>query len=131
MTLQQIPSEFPYTYMRKNSFSFFISAVFVGSQYFYSYPVPGDEVFLEEGLRRHIERDNGGEVGENRVHGVSRLLPRNPQILLQRPHNRGEDRLRGLVRVHGNTRTCKRTEIRKLEAEKSSRAPARGPRTLR
>ena len=34
----------------------------------------GNEVFLEEGLGRHVVGDDGRQVGQDRVHSMTRLL---------------------------------------------------------
>ena len=60
-----------------------------------------DEILLQEGLGAHVVHDGGGKVVEDGVHGVAGLLPRHPEILLQRPGNAGEDGLGRLVGVQG------------------------------
>ena len=52
-------------------------------------------------------------MGEDGVHGVAGLLARDAQILLQRPHNGGEDGLGRLVGVHRDTGACKQKFCKK------------------
>ena len=44
---------------------------------------------------------------EDGVHGVARLLPGYPEILLKRPSNRREDGLSSFVRIQGTGGSCK------------------------
>ena len=52
-----------------------------------------DEILLQEGLGAHVVHDGGGQVLEDGVHGVPGLLPRHPEVLLQRPGDTAERRM--------------------------------------
>jgi len=65
----------------------------------------GDEELFNESPGAQIVTEANGQVLQDGFNGVTRLLARNPQIFLQRPRHRRENRLRCLVRVHWHCRT--------------------------
>ena len=76
-----------------------------------------NEVLLEEGLGGHVVHDRGGEVCQDAVHRVPRLLsedhhrddrhddpqcpPGDPEVLLKRSRQRRKDGLGRLVAIEG------------------------------
>ena len=52
-----------------------------------------DGILLQEGLGAHVVHDGGGQVLQDGVHGVPGLLPRHPEVLLQRPGDAAERRM--------------------------------------
>ena len=62
--------------------------------------------FLQECLRRHSVFDASGQMGQNGLHCVSRLLPCDSQVFLQWSCNPREDRLSGFIRVQRCARRC-------------------------
>ena len=65
-----------------------------------------DEVFLQKGLGWHVVHDGGGEVLEDGVHGVARLLAGDPQVLLERSGYRREDGLCSFIGIQWTSGTC-------------------------
>jgi hypothetical protein len=62
------------------------------------------EVVLEEGFGGHVMGEAGGEVLQDALHGVARLLAGDAQVFLQGPRHGREDGLRRLHRVHRDAR---------------------------
>lgn len=53
------------------------------------------QVAVQERLRRKTEAETSGEMVEDRVRSVPRLLARHPQVFLEGTSDRGEDGGRG------------------------------------
>ena len=60
------------------------------------------QIALQESFGAEIVADTQGEMFNDILHGVARLLSRDPQILLQGARERREDRLGGFLWVHWN-----------------------------
>jgi len=60
-----------------------------------------NKVLLEEGLGGHVVHDRGGEVCQDAVHRVPRLLSGDPEVLLKRSRQRRKDGLGRLVAIEG------------------------------